>query len=286
MSLELVPSKPEHVPELGRICYEAFKDISDRHGFPADFDSGGMARMVIGMLVQSKNHYSVTAMLDGQPVGSNFLLVSDEVSSVGPITIEVPCQGQGVGRALMEDVIAQARKSNFESIRLLQDSFNMGSLALYASLGFDTKEPCTLMRPAAGPSPDDTIRPVSHDDLPVVEHLSRQVYKVSRRNEVASLLGGPFRPFLRERGGRVVGYFILGMPGHGVAETEDDAVALVGEAARQTPAQFAAFFCPLTEGSLYRKLLAAGCRNIKVMNLMTIGSYERPDGVWMPSVGY
>jgi|SRR5450759_1902094 len=148
MSLELVPSKPEHVPELGRICYEAFKDISDRHGFPADFDSGGMARMVIGMLVQSKNHYSVTAMLDGQPVGSNFLLVSDEVSSVGPITIEVPCQGQGVGRALMEDVIAQARKSNFESIRLLQDSFNMGSLALYASLGFDTKEPCALMRPA------------------------------------------------------------------------------------------------------------------------------------------
>lgn len=286
MKTELVPAKPEDIPELGRICYEAFKDVSDRHGFPNDFDSAGMAQMLLGMLVQSEYHHSVTAVLDGQPVGSNFLLVSDEVSSVGPITVDVTCQGQGVGRALMDDVIAHARKSDFESVRLLQDSFNMRSLALYASLGFDTKEPCALMQPAAGQSPDDTIRPVSHDDLPAVEHLSRQIYKVSRRNEVASFLGGPFRPILRERGGRVVGYFILGLPGHGVAEEEDDAVALVSEAARQTPAQFARFFCPLGEGNLYRKFLAAGCRNIKVLNLMAIGPYERPDGVWMPSIAY
>ena len=39
MALELVPAKPEHVPELGRITYEAFKDISDKHHFPSDFAS-------------------------------------------------------------------------------------------------------------------------------------------------------------------------------------------------------------------------------------------------------
>jgi hypothetical protein len=186
----------------------------------------------------------------------------------------------------MQDVLDHARKSGIEKVRLLQDSFNMTSLALYASLGFDVKEPCALMQPAPAETPDDTLRPVTEADLPAIEEMSRRIYRVSRRNEVAAYLRGPFRPFLREREGRVTGYFILGMIGHGVAETDDDAVALVRQAARQLPQDFHRFFCPLTEGSLYRELLAAGCRNVKVMNLMALGPYEPPDGVWMPSVLY
>jgi hypothetical protein len=123
-------------------------------------------------------------------------------------------------------------------------------------------------------------------DLPAIEELSRRIYKVGRRNEVASLMHPPFRPLLRERKGRVTGYFVLGFPGHGVFETEEDALALVGEAATGVPAEFARCFCPLTEGSLYRGLLAAGGRAVKVMNLMALGPYEPPDGVWMPSVGF
>jgi len=46
------------------------------------------------------------------------------------------------------------------------------------------------------------------------------------------------------------------------------------------------FFCPLREASLYRSLLKAGCRAVKVMNLMAIGPYEPPDAVWMNSVLY
>ena len=44
--------------------------------------------------------------------------------------------------------------------------------------------------------------------------------------------------------------------------------------------------CPLTDGGLYRRLLANGCRTRKVMNLMTMGPYEEPEGAWMPSVAY
>jgi len=127
---------------------------------------------------------------------------------------------------------------------------------------------------------------VTEADLEEVAELSRQIYKVGRRNEVASGITGPFRPFLRERNGRVAGYYIPGIAGHGVAETEDDLVALVRETARQMPPDFHRVLCPLTEGDLYRKLLANGCRNIKVMNLMALGPYERPDGAWLPSVLY
>ncbi|MBI2913192.1 MAG: GNAT family N-acetyltransferase [Chloroflexi bacterium] len=286
MPPELVPAKPEHVSELGRIAYEAFKDIHDKHGFPSDFSSTAFGRMIIGMLVQREDCYGVAAVVNGQAAGSNFLMTADDVGGLGPITVEVPLQGNGIGRALMQNVIDYARDNRIEMVRLLQDSFNTASLSLYASLGFDVKEPVALMEPVAGDTPDESVRPLTEADLPAVEEMSRRIYKVSRRNEVASLVRSPFRPFAREREGRVTGYFILGMPGHGVFETEDDAVALVREAARQAPPDFHRFLCPLTEGDLYRKLLAAGCRSVKVMNLMALGPYEPPDGVWMPSIGF
>ncbi len=287
MSLELVPAKNEHVSELGRIAYEAFKDISDRHHFPSDFASAAFGRMLLGMLVQSENYFGVAALWSGQPAGSNFLLTSDAVGGLGPITVEVSLQGQGVGRALMQNVVDHARESGIEMVRLLQDSFNMTSLALYASLGFDTKAPVALMIPEPALVPDETVRPLVEADLDAVEEISQRVYKVSRRNEVAGFVqGGPFRPFVRERSGGITGYIILGMGGHGVAETEDDMVALVAQAARQIPADFHRVLCPLTEGVLYRKLLAAGCRNVKVLNLMALGPYEEPDGIWLPSILY
>jgi predicted N-acetyltransferase YhbS len=286
MALELVAATPGHVDEMGRICHEAFKDIHDRHGFAPDFPSAAFARMVLGGMVRREDCYVVVALENGQPVGSNGLLVADAVGGVGPVSVEVVAQGRGVGRALMEDVLRQAGESGVEMVRLMQDSFNMGSLSLYASLDFDTKEPAALVQPAPAPCPDGSVRPVMEADLAAVEDLSRRIYKLSRRNEVAQLMRPPFRPLLRERDGRTVGYFTLGMPGHGVAETEEDMLMLVGEAATGVPAEFARCFCPLTLGGLYRGLLAAGGRAIKVMNLMALGPYEPPEGVWMPSVGF
>ena len=288
MTLELVPARPEHVSELGRICYEAFKDISDRHGFPTDFTSVRFARMVIGSLVKREDYYGVAALADGQPAGSTFLLGADEVGGVGPVTVEVSEQGNGIGRALMQNVLEHARQAGLERVRLMQDSFNLSSLSLYASVGFDVKEPVAMMQPPADPpaAGDGSVRPAGEDDLPAIEEMSKRIYRVNRRNEVAADLRGPFKPWLRERGGRATGYFVLGIAGHGVAETEDDAFALVMHAASQTPPEYGRFFCPLTEGSLYRRFLAAGCRAIKVMNLMALGPYEPPDGVWLPSVIY
>ena len=37
MTIELRRPQPEHITELGRICYEAFRDIAESHGFPPDF---------------------------------------------------------------------------------------------------------------------------------------------------------------------------------------------------------------------------------------------------------
>ncbi len=69
-ALELVRAESQHVGEMGRICYEAFKDLNDRHHFPLDLPSAALARQVLGMMVSRSDFHSVVALLDGQVVES------------------------------------------------------------------------------------------------------------------------------------------------------------------------------------------------------------------------
>ncbi len=284
MSMETAPATVDHLERMSDICYRAFKDISERHGFPTDFEDEPFARMVLSGLISNETCHTTVALVDGRVAGSNFITTADQVGTIGPISVDPHLQGHGIGRFLMEESLTFAQENGIERVRLMQDAFNMMSLALYASLGFDTKAPVALLEPAA--RSDEDVRPATHGDLDAVEVLSAEIYGVSRRNEVAQYFGGPFVPYVRERAGRITGYFVIGMVGHGVAETEDDMIALILHAAGQIPRQLARAFCPITEGSLYRRLLAAGCRNRKVMNLMARGPYEEPQGVWVPSVGF
>ncbi len=144
---------------MGRICYEAFKDLHDRHRFPLDIPSAVLARQLLGMMVSRSDFYGVVALLDGQVVGSNFLSLSDPVAGIGPITVE-PChQGKNIGLALMQDVVDHGRSRGIERIRLLQETMNVVSLSLYASMGFDSRAEvaylqaaaCRLRTPAYGP---------------------------------------------------------------------------------------------------------------------------------------
>lgn len=281
-----MPAELQQVSELGRIGFEAFKDVQDRHHFAPEFPSVAVASNVIGMLVQRQDFSSGAALVDGEVVGSNFLSLMDPVAGVGPITVDLAFQGQGIGRALMKEVIAYARGNHIESVRLQQDAFNMASLSLYASLGLEVKAAVALMQAQPAVEAEGSVRPVTEADLPAIEELSTRIYKTSRRNEVAAAAQFGFSPLLRERQGRLTGYVILGRFGHGVAETQEDALTLVGEAARRLPPEVALFFCPLSEASLYRKALKAGCRVIKVTNYMALGPDEPSDEVWLPSVLY
>src|ERR1044072_3393016 len=106
------------VETCGRICYEAFRGIADKHNFPHDFQSVEQAIQVMSMLNSSPLVYSVVAEVDGQVAGSNHLSEMDDVRSVGPITIDPKVQAKGVGRLLMQDVIERGKGSR--TIRLVQ----------------------------------------------------------------------------------------------------------------------------------------------------------------------
>ena len=285
-NLELIRPEPQHIPELARICFEAFQVIHARHAFPPDIPSVERATCIMEMLVTREDFYGVAARAGGKLVGSNFISFTDPVSSVGPVTVDPTFDGCGVGRAMMNDVLKQAKQKGVEQVRLLQDSFNTKSLSLYASVGFNTQAPVGLMVAKPAATSDPTVRLATEPDLAALDDLCQHIYQVSRKGELAGVLKSGLPAFLREQHGRVSGYLIPGFLGHGVAETEADALALIGEAARQVPPEQARFFCPLTSGNFFREALKAGCRLRKVVNYMTLGPFPRPEGIWMPSIGY
>lgn len=284
LNVELIRPAPQHVPELARICFEAFKGIHDRHAFPRDIPNLEIAGHVMGMLVSRQDFFGVAVLVDGKLAGSNFLSLTDAVGGVGPITVAPAFDGHGLGRKLMTAVLEHANHIGMEQVRLLQDSFNTKSLSLYASLGFDVREPLGLMDAKPAVTPDPTVRPVTDADLPALDELCQRIYRVSRRGELAAALTHGFPVFARECSGRLTAYWIAGFFGHGVAETKADALALIGTATRQIPPELALFFCPLTHTDFYRAALKAGHRLRKVMTYMTRGPFERPEKIWLPSI--
>ena len=66
MTIQLRSMRPEDVEPCGRICYEAFKDIAEKHNFRPDFPSPEIATGLVGWLFSSPGAFNVVAESDGQ----------------------------------------------------------------------------------------------------------------------------------------------------------------------------------------------------------------------------
>lgn len=281
MTTELRQARAEDVPELGRICYEAFKDISESHGFPLEFASVEFAQQIVGLLVAQEQVHSIGAFAGDTPRGSNFLSMWGDVAGIGPISVDIAAQGEGIGRQLMENAIATARDLGYDMVRLCQDAYNMQSLALYTSMGFDTKEPLAYLALSSEGQPDPGFRPATAADVDQMDELCQSIYHISRRGEYEVFLALGFPMFVLDRG-NITGYHIGTAFGHGVAETTDAMLTLFAGYGANAPGAHS--FVPIRDSDLYRGALAAGHRNMKVMNLMSLGPYEEPQGTYAPSV--
>ncbi len=284
--VQLVPPQREHIPELARICFEAFRKVSEEHGFPRDLPDLETATRLMDLLLQLPGTFGVMACLEGRVVGSNFMILTDEVGGVGPVSVDPTCQARGIGRLLMEAALDYTRRNAIPCLRLLQDSNNAVSLSLYASLGFEIREPIAVMQSAPRAGLDETIRRAEPRDLPAMEELCRRRYKISRHNECAAWLEFGFPILVREVGHRLTGYLVPGKIGHAVAESESDALALVAQIGHHISAAQEFFLCPLRNASLFQGCLRLGCRTAKVMTLMSLGAYAEPEPIWMPSIAY
>jgi GNAT superfamily N-acetyltransferase len=284
---------PADIPTIGAVVHRAFRSIADRHNFPHDFPSVDAATGLAQMFVTHPAIFGVAAEVDGQIVGSNFLDLRDPIAGVGPITVDPASQSRGVGRRLMTAVLEHGRSTNVPGIRLVQDAFNTASMSLYASLGFDAREPLALMtgrvsvNAAAPPPPGSEIRPMADADLPACADLCRRVHAFDRTGELRDAIK-MFGPLVLTRGGEVVAY--ASAPrfwplNHGVAATEQDLRDLLAGASARADEPLA-LLVPIRRTDLFRWCLANGLRTVKPMTLMSIGDYREPARAFYPSVSY
>jgi predicted N-acetyltransferase YhbS len=287
MTANIRLATPSDADACGRIIHEAFKGIAERHGFAPDFPTAESAARLAQAFIAHPAIYGVVAEEDGRVVGSNFLSEGDPIHAVGPITVDPRAQGSGIGRRLMTAVLDRGRGA--AGVRLLQDSFNMRSLALYASLGFEVREPVLVMagRPAGRPVSAVTVRRLGEADLGACAALCTRVHGFSRSRELADALQF-LAPIVVEHDGRITGYLTaptFWIANHGVAETQDDMKALILGAAALNDEPLS-FLLPIRQTGLFRWCLDVGLKAMKPMTLMTIGEYRAPSGSCIPSVLY
>ena len=267
--------------------YEAFRRFHESRGFAPDFPDLETATGLAASQIDDPTTYAVVATSRGRIVGSNFVTEGDPIRGVGPISVDPDFQDAGVGRLLMQAVLK--RSANVRGVRLLQDSFNTKSMALYASLGFRVREPVVVMtgRPRDELPSGTFVRTMTPADLIASDNLARRVHGYARASELRSALAQG-TPVVLERGGRIVAYMTmpnLWLLNHAVAESHADLMALVlGAGASST--QPIGFLAPIRNAEFFRWSLGQGFSVVKPMTLMTRGEYNEPRGAWIPSVLY
>ena len=288
-AVELRPIESADADECARILYEAFGGIQDHHRFARDFPTPEAAEQLASAFIAHPLIWGVVAEIEGRIVGSNFVDERGPIRGVGPITVDPRAQGRGVGRRLMQ--AALERSHGAAGVRLFQDSFNVGSLSLYASLGFEVKEPAVVMsgRLRNAPAAEIEVRPLRERDLPECEDLCLRVHSFERTNELRDAIQVPaLSPHVAVRDGRISAYattLTFFPAAHAVAESDDDMRALIlgALAADHEPASF---LLPIRQPELFRWCLAEGMRVVKPMTYMALGDYREPTGRWIPSVLY
>lgn len=271
--------------EAGRICYEAFATLADRHGFPHDFPTVEAASGPVRWLINHPHVYGVVAEGDGRILGSSFLDERSTISAIGPVSVDPTAQDHNVGRVLMAAMLDRAAEQKAPGVRLVQISYHNRSLSLYAKLGFDVRDAFGAMYgpPLGLTMAGYDVRPATIDDEAACNALCVRVHGHVRHGEVREAIeAGDAR--VVERLGRITGYTTgINYFAHSVAETDDDLRALIGAA---TDFGTPGFLVPLRNTELFRWCLTHGLRVFFVTNMMTIGIYQEPAGAWMPSVGY
>jgi predicted N-acetyltransferase YhbS len=285
IEITIRPARVTDAVECGRIIYDAFTDIADRHGFSRPSPSLEAATSFARMRLTNPGFYGVVAESAGKIVGSNFVYLRSPVAGISPITVDPTAQNRRIGRTLMQAVMDRATTERKPSIRLVQAAYNSGSLCLYTTLGFQVKSPLSVMQgpPLNLQFPGYDVRPATMTDLAACNRICHAVHGFDRDNELRDAIGANTATVV-EHLGRITGYTTgIAFFSHSVGETNQAIKALIGAAPI-----FAGpgFLVPTQNYDLFSWCLGNGLRLVMPMTLMSIGLYCEPNGAWLPSVLY
>jgi len=293
-------TKEDSREEMIKVILVAFEYLSKTYGNTFEDLSD---RSVTEPLVNELKDCTVVALTqDGIIVGVNFLTVLDlEHRGVGPVAVHPDYHGFGIGRKIMELVIEKGAKEGAKSLRLLQDCCNPVSFALYASLGFETKEivACikgnpTFNNPIA--SENLSVRKMVQADIIECSPIMTKICGFARPEELQNILHSSDKeatttPLVCEEKGKGIVGFTAGlfMDGFTLVPSQDHLQVLLQYVAPECePNEEIIILVPyIREAKLVKWLLKCGFKVAKLINLMVLGEYRQiADGIYLPSISY
>lgn len=283
MNLIIRPGTPKDAERCGTICFEAFAAITSHHGFPQLLLSPEAAQENFAAHLSHPGYHVLVAEQDGRLLGSVVIDERSLIAGVGPLTVDPAVQDIAIGRRLMQAVVERESKRRCFGMRLCQDAYHNRSLALYAKLGFEVREPLVVLQGASLgiKFPGYTVRRARIEDIDACNALCRRIFGYDRGDELRDAVTAGTSTLV-EFDNHCTGYTtVIGYHGHAVGETSTDLKALIGAAL-----QFAGpgFLLPSRNGELFRWCLEHGLRIVKIMMLMSEGVYQNPQGAFLPSI--
>jgi len=279
--------RAEDVEASARAAFAAHADVSARHGYPSEHPTPVFSKGLIAAKLNDPNACGFVAELADRILGSVFLNVfpSASVAVVGPLTVDPAVEVSGVGRALMDAALAEARRCGIARVRLVQSPTHLRSLALYSKLGFEVREPLVLVR-SGTPKPsahERAVRSAGAEDVYYCDQLCLRILGIARTDEVRAALAQQTLSVV-VWDGLITGYTTgIGFRGHAVGETSEDLMALI---AATPTVSGPGFFVPSRDGRLLRWLFGHGYQAVWQAALMSTGPYQEPEGAFLPSIAF
>jgi predicted N-acetyltransferase YhbS len=275
----------EDIEVLADICYRGFGTLADKHGFAREFPDVAAADGVIRSMITTPGHYGIVAETNGRIAGSNFMDERSTIAGIGPISVDPEVQNSGAGRAMMQHMLERVAANRGPGVRLVQAAYHNRSLSLYAKLGFEIREPLSVM---IGPMIKESIagyevRAATDADLAACNRLCVAVHGHDRDGELRGAIKDG-SAMVVEHLGRITGYAsAIGYAGHAVGESNEELKALISAAK-----EFLGCgpLIPSRNGELLRWCYSKGLRLMQQMTLMSVGLYNEPRFPFIPSVLY
>jgi predicted N-acetyltransferase YhbS len=279
------PLAPADVDAAAEADFAAFLDAAARHGLPALEGAVRDARAYVRRLLAVDPLGGFVAEENGVVVGHGWVHVRGPIVTIGPLAVEPDRQGRGIGRALLARCL-DAAGPRASQVRLVQESVDLRSLALYLRAGFRVVAPVLALSlaPDAGLVAVDapagvTIRPATADDRERITARDARAFGTPRRADVERMLAAG-RGVVALRGATLLGY-ALGVPGLlGSAAADDPEVvlalltALAGEPSlRAVPLRVVV---AATDRRLVEGLLASGFALFRACHYMVRGGGTAP----------
>lgn len=221
--------------------------------------------------------------------------------ALGIVATAPEAQGRGVARAMLEPVLAEARRTG-RPARLVSSLLNLDSFSLYSRLGFAPHAlfqdlaltiPATGLAVPAPPGAAEVRRATDPAEAGRLAALERELQGIEREVDHAFFLRntvGDWRVWVLDGTDDSAGGFLVAshhpscvMLGPGVARDEATALALLWRALDALRGLSVVFLVPCTARTLVQTCYAWGARNVELHAAQTTGPLPATRGLAFPA---